>query len=386
MLLKELKEKLKFYKQRYEKISLLYENAFKDVSSKENYLKDLIYNSNRNFIGEKLDDEEIKLFFSYGVDIMGIEQEVLNMGRDYKNKIKDIQKEEWYKQVLKMIIHEEFKIIEELEKDETFRFLIDENFHNPDLFDKGNKFWILGYPKLNKYKKYSNKVAKRNNFKSFEELINVWKSFRYSFENIIGDSKIIEIKNKYKAVNNKIVKLQALVERLPEIKKKKVIQELTDFIFNSNEDTFEHFTEEIIAQVSTLKKEIKSLIESMKEFSNNMTIIMGNITMIDDMILNFNVIKNNKELNNKIVVALNNLNYDSDNLDAYFPKEEWEEIKNIFKKEKLDFEKKNNTKIKVENTHVTDNKSKIDIIMKKYGVKEGEPFELSEEDFKFLYG
>lgn len=369
---KELKEKLKFYKDAYRK-----ESRNKDKNEEElRNNRELYYLNATNFFKSYfntiIDDTEKKFIEdNYGVNIGDIDEMFVDKKVKLDEKINEIKNDVRYKEYVKLQIDDNLDIVERLEDDEVFDYLIDQNFHN-EKFVNEPYFNILGFefqPRYWKFKKYANKKAREFGFVDYKHMFELWKNLRLAYESLIGDKKIAKVIEEYKQLENRLKKYENEIENLPIAYSEEVIKRVVKTIENLDTEKLFYIQDTEYDAVIQLKKSIDLLKERQKTLENRIDILLKNIDRAEEMIAaaERGKLKIDESIMKKFI----------ENNDPYIPvfeiipEKEWVEIKKAFEDKGIKL-KADRTKYSVVRRKLSPEEKERKL--KEYGVKEGEIF------------
>lgn len=140
-----------------------------------------------------------------------------NIGLNKEKEIAKIKEDDRYKEYLRLLISEDHELAVELEDDEVFTYLIEQNFHNDKFRNEPYiEFWGFVYqPRFWKFRKYANKKAKEFGFENYEAMFKLWESLRINFKSLIGDKKIKVVLKECEELERQIKNLEEQIFNIP---------------------------------------------------------------------------------------------------------------------------------------------------------------------------
>ncbi len=366
--LNKLNERLDFYMKAYEETS----NDLKPSKSKYITIEKEINTEAKNIleeaIPEPLNDNQIdSLEKEYQMNLDDIISNHEEIKRNYIKEEENLKSDSRYKEYLNLLINDDLELISQMEKDEAFAYLIEQNFGTA-AFENQPYFSIFGFkyqPRLWKFKKVADKKAKEFGISSFDEMYQLWKGLRINYQSLIGNKKIADVIKECEDIENKIKALKKAVEDYLNPRREDIIKAIIQRI------KIVDIPEQVKSKFSNLLpllKEFNEIAEQVANLENRNTIIMNNVNTVEKMISLAE--EGNLVLDEKSAEAFfNNPNPDTP-IYEMISNEEWSSIKQALEDKGI----KTTSKSKYSVVRKQISKEEKEDLLKKYNVKEGEIF------------
>lgn len=366
--LNKLNERLDFYMKAYEETS----NDLKPSKSKYITIEKEINTEAKNIldeaIPEPLNDNQIdSLEKEYQMNLDDIIFNHEEIKHNYIKEEENLKSDSRYKEYLNLLINDDLELVSQMEKDEAFAYLIEQNFSTAD-FENQPYFSIFGFkyqPRLWKFKKVADKKAKEFGISSFDEMYQLWKGLRINYQSLIGNKKIADVIKECEDIENKIKALNTAVEDYLSPRREDIINGIIQRI------KIVDIPEQVKSKFSNLLpllKEFNEVSEQVANLENRNTIIMNNVNTVEKMISLAE--EGNLVLDEKSAEAFfNNPNPDTP-IYEMISNEEWSSIKQALEDKGI----KTTSKSKYSVVRKQISKEEKEDLLKKYNVKEGEIF------------
>ncbi|WP_312649930.1 hypothetical protein [Aminipila sp.] len=366
--LNKLNERLDFYMKAYEETS----NDLKPSKSKYITIEKEINTEAKNILDEAipdpLNDNQIdSLEKEYQMNLDDIISNHEEIKRNYIKEEENLKSDSRYKEYLNLLINDDLELVSQMEKDEAFAYLIEQNFGTAD-FENQPYFSIFGFkyqPRLWKFKKIADKKAKEFGISSFDEMYQLWKGLRINYQSLIGNKKIAEVIKECEDIENKIKALKKAVEDYLNPRREDIIKAIIQRI------KIVDIPEQVKSKFSNLLpllKEFNEVSEQVANLENRNTIIMNNVNTVEKMISLAE--EGNLVLDEKSAEAFfNNPNPDTP-IYEMISNEQWSSIKQALEDKGI----KTTSKSKYSVVRKQISKEEKEDLLKKYNVKEGEIF------------
>lgn len=366
--LNKLNERLDFYMKAYEETS----NDLKPSKSKYITIEKEINTEAKNIldeaIPEPLNDNQIdSLEKEYQMNLDDIIFNHEEIKHNYIKEEENLKSDSRYKEYLNLLINDDLELVSQMEKDEAFAYLIEQNFGTAD-FENQPYFSIFGFkyqPRLWKFKKVADKKAKEFGISSFDEMYQLWKGLRINYQSLIGNKKIADVIKECEDIENKIKALNTAVEDYLSPRREDIINAIIQRI------KIVDIPEQVKSKFSNLLpllKEFNEVSEQVANLENRNTIIMNNVNTVEKMISLAE--EGNLVLDEKSAEAFfNNPNPDTP-IYEMISNEEWSSIKQALEDKGI----KTTSKSKYSVVRKQISKEEKEDLLKKYNVKEGEIF------------
>lgn len=214
----KLNERLTFYQNAYNETSKDLKKVQKQINKDEPFFRQCCYNLIDTAIGEDLSPEERDLVENhFGLNLADLDKKYAKVKENKEKEIAKIKEDDRYKEYLRLLISEDHELAVELEDDEVFTYLIEQNFHN-DKFRNEPYIEFLGFvyqPRFWKFRKYANKKAKEFGFENYEAMFKLWESLRINFKSLIGDKKIKVVLKECEELERQIKNLEEQIFNIP---------------------------------------------------------------------------------------------------------------------------------------------------------------------------
>lgn len=386
---KEFLDKLDFYQKAYDREVGRAKEVRLSLEKTKTELNNYVHEKIENWLGEDLDENEKTAIKEMGISLNNILDQIQSRRTKIPQEIEAVRNLEFYQKYLKMTISYDYSLIFRLEDDETFNYLTSTNFQNMDSFDKGTPikipFFAPYYPRLEKFAKVANQVAKRHSFENHETMFSTWKTFRDVFSEIIKkDKPVKETKVKFDDLQAQIKAKNDELNQLAQQEMEMVVDKVSTFVINAEKLSTSNLDANEMDFINTNKEKIQSDTENLKVLDNTVNQIMKNMGYVQQLSMDANKLAQNAELKPKLDAILE-VQDPTQDLFEILTKEQYEKAMDAF----ADYDKKNFQDAKVHHDqaqyNVTDlTPEQIQYLMKKYNVKEGEAFEPDPEDIRKL--
>ncbi|MHC1722352.1 MAG: hypothetical protein AB9836_04000 [Aminipila sp.] len=366
--LNKLNERLDFYMKAYEETS----NDLKPSKSKYITIEKEINTEAKNILDEAipvpLNDNQIdSLEKEYKMNLDDIISNHEEIKSNYIKEEENLKSDSRYKEYLNLLINDDLELVSQMEKDEAFDYLIEQNFGTAG-FENQPYFSIFGFkyqPRLWKFKKIADKKAKEFGISSFDEMYQLWKGLRINYQSLIGNKKIADVIKECEDIENKIKALNKAVENYLNPRREDIINAIIQRI-------------KIVDIPEQLKSKFSNLLPLLKEFNevseqvatleNRNTIIMDNVNKVEKMISLAE--EGNLVLDEKSAEAFFNNTNPETPIYEMISDEEWSSIKQALEDKGI----KTTSKSKYSVVRKQISKEEKENLLKKYNVKEGEIF------------
>lgn len=366
--LNKLNERLDFYMKAYEETSSELKSSKSQYITIEKEVNTEAKNILDEAVSNPLNDNQIDLLEKeYQMNLDDIVANHEELKSNYIKEQENLKSDSRYKEYLNLLINDDLELVSQMEKDEAFAYLIEQNFGTAD-FDNQPYFSILGFkyqPRFWKFKKVADKKAKEFGIPSFDEMYQLWKGLRINYQSLIGNKKIAEVIKECENIENKIKSLNKAVEDYLNPRREAIINAIIERIKITD------IPEQVKSKFSNLiplLKEFNEVSEQMSNLENRNTIIMNNVNTVEKMI--------SLEGEGKLVL-------DEKSAEAFFnnpnpetpifemiSNEEWVSIKQALEDKGI----KTTSKSKYSVVRKQISKEEKNDLLKKYNVKEGEIF------------
>lgn len=361
-----LYERMNFYRTAYEDTSKQAKEIQEEISSNEIMLDIEINNILEEIINDVITPSyKDSLERDFNINLDDFDDKYIKLKERLLLDIKKLKEDSRYKEYLEFLIDDDVQMVIDLENDEVFNYLIDENFHNDKFINKPyiKILFFIYQPRLWKFSKYANKKAKEFGLSDYKEMFKLWSDLRVSYKSLVGNKRIQQVIAESKQMEHKIKADELEIENIPITYRKDIILRLKDTIKNLN-----HFNDIRFSNIVPLKERYFKLRDKSESITDRMDSIMENITNVEKLITmseSENVRFNEKEFetffsNSDPTVPVFEL----------IPKNEWDDIKKAFEAKNIKL--KSREDYSVVETKISQQKKED--LLNKYGVKEGEIF------------
>lgn len=367
----KLNERLTFYQNAYNETSKDLKKVQKQINKDEPFFRQCCYNLIDTAIGEDLSPEERDLVENhFGLNLADLDKKYAKVKENKEKEIAKIKEDDRYKEYLRLLISEDHELAVELEDDEVFTYLIEQNFHN-DKFRNEPYIEFLGFvyqPRFWKFRKYANKKAKEFGFENYEAMFKLWESLRINFKSLIGDKKIKVVLKECEELERQIKNLEEQIFNIPLQYLKDLKENLTEMfkvIPAEKLDVFEDREE--VNNVISLREELNKNKELSFSLSDRLNAIMENINNVEKLI---SAVERGYVINEE---KFNKFFTNTDPTIPVFeliPENEWASIEKAFAEKGIKLKSRENYSV-VKTKLSQDEK---EALLKEYGVKEGEIF------------
>lgn len=367
----KLNEKLTFYQNAYNETSLNLKKVQNDIKKEEPFFRQCCYNLIDTAIGEELSpDERLLVENHFGLNLADLDKKYDKAKRLKEKEIAKIKEDDRYKEYLRLLISEDHELAVELEEDEVFNYLIEQNFHN-DKFVNEPYIEFLGFvyqPRFRKFKKYANKKARELGFEDYMSMFKLWESLRINFKSLIGDKKIKDVLAECEVLENQIKEFEEQILNIPREYLKDLKENLTEMFKIIPAEKLQVFDDtEEVNNVISLRKSLNKNKEMFSSLNDRLNVIMDNITNVEKMI---------SAVERGYVINEEKLNKFFNNTDPtipvfeLIPESEWSSIEKAFADKGIKLKSRENYSVAKTKLSKEEKEAKL----KKYGVKEGEIF------------
>ena len=252
-----------------------------------------------DWLGNDLDEQEKNTIKQMGVSLNSIFEEIDKSRNIIPRAIENIRNGEFYQKYLEMTINHDFSLIFELEDDQTFNYLISENFHNNKFKNSPRiKIPFLGVlqPRFKKFAKIAQVVSKRHNFEAYEQMFSTWQTMRDAFKEILGDKKISEAKAKFELIQEEIKQKNNELNNLAHKEMSLIIDKVTGFIINAESFSISALLKQELDYIKSQKEKIRIKDQSLILAQNTVNQIMNNMSLIQELSLNAHKVAANKDI------------------------------------------------------------------------------------------
>lgn len=385
---KEFLDKLDFYQKAYEREVGRAKEVRLSLEKTKTELNSYVHEKIDLWLGEDLDASEKTAIQEMGISLDTIFKNIQERRTKIPEEIEAIRKSEFYQKYLKMTINYDYSLIFRLEDDETFRYMVIEDFHNDEFRNRPSfKIPLFGtyQPRYWKFAKVANKVAKRHDFENYETMFATWKTFRDIFSEIIEENTPVkDTKAKFEKLQAEIKAKNDELNQLAQQEMERVVDKVSAFVVNAEKLSISSLDANEITFINTNKAQIQKDSENLKVLDETVNQIMKNMGYVQQLSVDANKLAQNPELKPKLESILE-VQDPTQNLFEILTMEQYNKAMDAFKA----YDKKHFQEAKVHQDqakyNVTDlTPEQIQYLMKKYNVQEGEAFEPDPEDIRKL--
>jgi prefoldin subunit 5 len=371
-LIEKLDERSRFYQNSYSLASKESNENLKVLKETESILKTNVFNLADQYLGEDLSEEEKKLLDAhFGFNFIDIDKKFKKIALERQTSIEKMKDDPRYKEYLELDIADNLEMVIILENNETFNYLIQENFHNEEFVNEPyfEIFNIKYQPRFWKFKKFANKLAKEVKFKDYKEMFEIWFNLRMSFKSLIEDKRVEDV---IKETEELEAKIKTFEEKLSQISLEylaDVKSRFAEILLTVDEKKFSIFNhQDEVNNLVSMKQDFSAAKKSQEALSARLNLIMDNLNKVEEMIA---AAENNGFDENDANFSNFFANTDPTTpIHQLIPDMDWDGLKRAFADKGISLKNKENyTKVVTE----ISNEEKENLL-NKYGVKEGEIF------------
>ncbi|QHI73850.1 hypothetical protein [Aminipila terrae] len=366
--LDKLNERLDFYMKAYDETS----GDLKSSKSRYTTIEKEINTEAQNILDEvvpdPLSDNQIdSLEKEYQMNLDDIISKHEEIKSNYIKEGENLKSDSRYKEYLNLLINDDLELVSQMEKDEAFVYLIEQNF-GTDYFENQPYFIIFGFkyqPRFWKFKKVADKKAHEFGISSFDEMYQLWKGLRINYQSLIGNKKIADVIKECEEIESKIKSLNKAVEDYLNPRRDDIINAIIQRIKITD------VPEQVKSKFSNLVPILEEFNEVSKQVSNlenRNTIIMNNVNGVEKMITLAE--QGNLVLDEKSAESFFNNSNPETPIFEMISNEEWTSIKKALEDKGI----KTTSKSKYSVVRKQISQEEKDDLLKKYNVKEGEIF------------
>ena len=367
-----MEEKLSFYQRAYEESHEQLKLVRNKVGENEELLHKSLFSLADEFLGSDLsDDEKDLLQKQFGFSFSEYDRKFTQQLKDLESQHELMENDPRTKEYLEMVITPDLDFVLKLEQDETFNYLVEQNFHNNSFQNEPYfEIWGLKYqPRFWKYKSVANKKAKEFKFENYIEMFQIWSSLRVTFESLIGDKKVEVAVKEAEAIQSKMDEIKAQIDQIPTLYLEDTKSGLAKLLYISDESKFEVFSnQEQVQNALSFRQSWNEMKTSQEDLTHRMNAIMENITQVEKLL----------QAAQRGIIDLNSPSfedfYNNENPTApvyqLIPEHEWDDLKQAFADKGIELGERKRYE-KVQTKISVDEKRQL---LDKYGVKEGEIF------------
>lgn len=367
-----LDEKFQFYQRAYDESSRQLKENESYLAQQEIDLKKSLFALADEFLGTDLSNEERSLLQdTFGFSFSEFDRKYEDKKRRLASEQYEMESDPRTKEYLEMVITPDLDFVLKLENDETFNFMIAENFHNTRFVNEPY-FEIFGMkyqPRFWKFKKVAQKKAAEFRFSSYVEMIDTWNNLRSTFESLIGDKRVEIAVQEAEAIEAKLNDIKEKINALPLLHLEDTKTSFAKSLQLASEDKFSVFeNQEQVKAALVLRSAWSETKSSRDSVSERMNSIMENISRVEELI--YAVDRGQLDVNSPVLTDFYNNTDPTASVFKLIPEHEWEEIKTAFASKGISLGDRGSY-TKVETKITTEQKEKI---FEKYDVTEGEIF------------
>lgn len=322
-------------------------------------------------LGIDIDEEERQLLYNkLGLNMIDFDKEFERIKKERTKELKRLKEDNRYKEYLRLTIDEDIKTVVELEEDEVFNYLIEQNFHSKSFNNEPciNFIFFKYQPKYWKYAKAANEIAKRHGFTDGKQMFEVWRKLRSVYHSLVDDKKTTDIIKESEVIEKEITELEDKIENIDIEYANEVKKRLVNILKRLPEQKYDLFNQAEVENIIRIKQELVAQKEQIKPLNDRLTIIMDNINSIEKMISSAEI--GNLHLDESQVQEFFNCTNPSVPIQRLIPQKDWEDVEKAFSE--FGIQLKDREDYTVVEKHI--NKKEKERLLKKYNVKEGEIF------------
>lgn len=364
----KLNERLDFYMKAYDETS----KALKSSKSKNTKIEKEINKEAKNILDEIVpnplyNDQIDSLEKEYQMNFDDIVTSHEEIKSNYIKEEENLKSDSRYKEYLNLLINDDLELVSQMENDEVFDYLNEENFGTDD-FENEPYIEIFGLkyqPRFWKFKKIADKKAKEFGISSFDEMHQLWRGLRINYQSLIGNKKIADVIEECEAIEEKIKSLDKAIEDYLSPRRDDLINAVIQRIKITEipKPVQSKFT-----NLAPLLEDFNVLSKQLASLENRNTVIMNNINAVEKMISLAK--EGHLILDEKSVDAFFNNNNPETPIFEMISDAEWANIKQALEDKGV----KTTSKSKYSVVRKKISKEEKNDLLKKYNVKEGEIF------------
>lgn len=366
--LEKLNERLDFYMKAYEETSEMVKQLNNEKKDIENEIQIEAMNILNETVENPLLDEHLDaLEKEYQMNLDDIVADFEKKKLSDASEIKSLKEDSRYKEYLGILINDDLKMVVQMEKDEVFEYLVEQNF-GTDGFVNEPIVKILGFkfqPRYWKFKSIADKKAKEFGMSSYAEMLELWNGLRVNFKSLIGNKTIKEILTECESIETKIKQLEEAILNYLTPRREAVINAMIERI-KMNNDTVRNNLK--FTNLLPLLESFKNKSEQFMSSDARRTSIMDNIGIVEGMIgmMNEGKLTLSDQSNAEFFANTN----PETSITEMVSNSEWESIKKMLDKKGIATSSKENYTV-VRNKISEQSKKEY---LEKYNVAEGEIF------------
>lgn len=367
-----LNEKLSFYQRAYETSSQEYKTNEKSYAENEKNLQKALFALADEFLGVDLSQEEKELLEGrFGFSFSEFDRKYSEQKQILISEQTQMENDPRTKEYLEMVITPDLDFVLKMENDETFNYLISENFHTTSFLNEPyfELFGLKYQPRFWKFKQVANKKAKEFRFETYVEMLQTWSTLRATFKSLIGDKRVEVAVKEAEAIQTKIDEIKTKIDAIPALYLEDTKTAFSKTLLLADEEKFSVFTRQEQAvsalQLRTVWKEEK---ENRERLADRMNAIMENITHVEQLISAAE--QGLLDIHSAALSAFYQNNDPAAPVFKLIPEHEWDTLKEAFSKKGITLnERKNYEKVETKLSN-----EKKEELLRRYNVEEGEIF------------
>jgi hypothetical protein len=363
-----LYERLEFYRKAYEDASGQVEKMRAELDKSEKLLCTGTANTLDETIPKQLLEEAVNgIEQQYGVELNDIACKCAGLVEKSREEIQAKKSDSRYKEYLHLVMDEDLKTVIDLERDEVFSCLIEQDFHN-EHFRNEPFLQIFGYkyqPRFWKFAAIADKKAKELGLDSYQAMFKLWENLRINYKSLAEDQKITDIMDQCKGIEAEIKALEERIDQMPVLYRSEVITRLVEFIKTQPAG---YLGKVGMTGLMSLQEQFSSLQKTFTGLSERVNQIMSNISSVEKMVEVYEL--EGKVRDEKVYESFFHNEDPAVPVFTLIPEEEWKEIERAFAQKDIKLKSREN--YTVVRTKIS--RGEKEALLNQYGVKEGEIF------------
>ncbi|QOX65729.1 hypothetical protein FRZ06_21445 [Anoxybacterium hadale] len=281
----KLNDRLSFYMKAYAETM----DELKLPESEKSKVEQEIDSESKNILDETIPDpldnsriDSLEKEYQMNLDDIVTKHEELK--NKYIEEKESLQSDSRYKEYLNLIINDDLKLVEKMENDDVFDYLLNQKFGTVEFENEPCIIFIkFKYqPRFWKFKKIADKKANEFGIDSFEEMYHLWSGLRINYKSLVGNKKMSDVIGESELIEKRIKDLDVAINSYLTSRRQDIINTIIRRIKMVDVVAFDKTK---FSNLIPLLEKYNGIAQHIRGLQNRKTVIMQNINTVEKMII-----------------------------------------------------------------------------------------------------